>query len=119
MLLGITHTSSLTSKTKKDNINRVHDGVKFLKQVNSHDSMSQPNSDTPVRSYDRSWEEIEDMLEKATDRRDQWKKWFEQCKKDGDRDGMKEAARNHKALDGVIKTLQWTLGEEGIEHPLD
>ena len=75
--------------------------------------MSQPNSDTPVRSYDRSWEEIEDMLEKATDRRDQWKKWFEQCKKDGDRDGMKEAARNHKALDGVIKTLQWTLGEEG------
>ena len=119
MLLGIIHTSSLTSKTKKDNINRVHDGVRFLKQVNSHDSMSQPNSDTPVRSYDRSWEEIEDMLQKATDRRDQWKKWFEQCKKDGDRDGMKEAARNHKALDGVIKTLQWTLGEEGIEHPLD
>ena len=37
----------------------------------------------------------------------------DQCSKDGDRDGMKEAARNHKALDGVIKTLRWTLGEEG------
>ena len=47
------------------------------------------------------------------------KKWFDQCSKDGDRDGMKEAARNHKALDGVIKTLRWTLGEEGVDHPLD
>jgi hypothetical protein len=32
---------------------------------------------------------------------------------------MKEAARNHKALDGVIKTFRWTLGEEGVDHPLD
>ena len=33
--------------------------------------------------------------------------------------GMKEAARNHKALEGVVKTLKWTLGEEGIDDPLD
>ena len=38
-------------------------------------------------------EEIEEMLGKAIARRDQWKKWFDQCSKDGDRDGMKEAAR--------------------------
>lgn len=31
---------------------------------------------------------------------------------------MKEAARNHKALDGVVKTLRWVLGEEGVDHPL-
>ena len=73
----------------------------------------------PVRSYDRSWGEIEEMLEKAIGRRDQWKQWFEQCRRDGDRDCMKEAAKNHKALDGVVKTLKWTLGEEGVEHPLD
>ena len=72
-----------------------------------------------VRSYNRSWSEIEDMLELAISRKNQWKKWFEQCKKDEDRDGMKEAARNHKALDGVIKTLRSTLGEHGVEHPLD
>ena len=30
-------------------------------------------------------------------------------------EGMKEAARNHKALEGVIKTLRWTLGEVGVE----
>lgn len=82
-------------------------------------NMSIANDSQPVRSYDRSWGEIEEMLDKAVSRRDQWKKWFEQCRKDGDRDGMKEAARNHKALDGVIKTLRWTLGEEGVDHPLD
>jgi len=32
---------------------------------------------------------------------------------------MKDAARNKKALDGVIKTLQWTLGYPGVVHPLD
>ena len=73
----------------------------------------------PSRSYDRTWEEIEDMLNKAIQKRNNWKKWFESCKKTGDREGMKEAARNHKALDGVIKTLRWTLGEEGIDSPLD
>ena len=71
------------------------------------------------RSYDRTWEEIEDMLNKAIQKRNNWKKWFESCKKSGDREGMKEAARNHKALDGVIKTLRWTLGEEAIDSPLD
>lgn len=71
------------------------------------------------RSYDRTWEEIEEMLNKAIQKRNNWKKWFESCKKTGDREGMKEAARNHKALDGVIKTLRWTLGEQGIDSPLD
>ncbi len=81
--------------------------------------MATNGSGSPKRSYDRSWGEIEEMLEKAVARRNQWKQWFEQCKKDSDRDGMKEAARNHKALDGVVRTLQWTLGEEGVEHPLE
>ena len=81
--------------------------------------MGPNNPPEPVRSYDRSWQEIEEMLEKAIARREQWKQWFEQCRGDGDREGMKEAARNHKALDGVIKTLEWTLGQEGVEHPLD
>ena len=77
-----------------------------------------PNGETPERSYERTWEEIELMLEKAVDRIVQWKEWFEQCQRDGDRDGMKEAARNYKALEGVVKTLKWTLGEKGVGHPL-
>ena len=76
-------------------------------------------SDGPVRSYDRTWEEIEAMLSKATEKMNQWKEWYEMCKDESDKDGMKEAARNHKALQGVVKTLKWTLGEEGVDDPLD
>jgi len=66
-----------------------------------------------------TWEEIEDMLNRAEAKRAEWKVWFDECRKNEDRDGMKEAARNHKALDGVVKTLKWALGEEGISNPLE
>ena len=74
---------------------------------------------SPHRSYNRTWEEIEKMLEEAENRLVQWKEWYEQCRKTGDLDGMKESARTHKALQGVVKTLKWTLGEEGVETPLE
>jgi len=32
---------------------------------------------------------------------------------------MKDAARNKKALEGVIKTLRWTLGDKNVPHPLE
>jgi hypothetical protein len=32
---------------------------------------------------------------------------------------MKDAARNKKALEGVIKTLRWTLGDKNIKNPLN
>ena len=76
-------------------------------------------SDQPYRSYNRTWAEIEAMLEGAEDRLVQWKNWYEQCRKNGDLDGMKEAARNHKALQGVVISLKWTLGEEGVGTPLE
>ena len=81
--------------------------------------MMSKTSTAPFRSYERTWDEIEQMLQRAEIKRKKWKDWFRECRKNGDREGMKEAARNHKALDGVIKTLKWTLGEEGISDPLD
>ena len=72
----------------------------------------------PHRSYDKTWEEIEVMLERAIDKRQSWQSWYETCKKDGDKEGLKEAARNYKALEGVVKTLEWVLGQEGIDDPL-
>jgi hypothetical protein len=48
-----------------------------------------------------------------------WKDFFEDCRERGDRDGMKDAARNFKALEGVIKTLKWTLGDVSIDTPLE
>mgnify|MGYP001326631387 CR=1 FL=1 len=61
--------------------------------------------ETPHRTYERSWEDIEAMLDAAEAKQQEWKEWFERCREAGDRDGMKDAARNHKALEGVIKTL--------------
>ena len=75
-------------------------------------------SSPPHRTYERTWAEIESMLEQATEQMHQWKEWYDMCKSEDDKDGMKEAARNHKALQGVVKTLKWTLGEEGIDDPL-
>ena len=72
----------------------------------------------PHRTYERTWADIETMLEAAEAKQHQWKDWFERCREAGDREGMKDAARNHKALEGVIKTLRWTLGEVGVSSPL-
>ena len=72
-----------------------------------------------IRSYERSCEEIESMLDSAIDKRREWQMFFERGKRINNRQAMKDAARNCKALEGVIKTLKWTLGEQGIDNPLD
>ena len=66
---------------------------------------------------DRTWEEIETMLSSA--------EAAQHCgliptliQASPNVEGQKDAARNKKALEGVIKTLQWVLGEEGVESPL-
>ncbi|MEE3083268.1 MAG: hypothetical protein VX320_04165 [Candidatus Thermoplasmatota archaeon] len=73
----------------------------------------------PARSYDRSWDEIEEMLATAEERVVEWQEWFESCREADDREGMKEAARNYKSLQGVIKCLKWVLGEDGVDHPIE
>jgi hypothetical protein len=72
-----------------------------------------------MRTYDRTWEEIETMLDDAIARRRQWTGFYEQSKQAEDKESMKDAARNSKALEGVVKTLRWVLGEEGIRDPLN
>lgn len=72
-----------------------------------------------ARSYERTWDEIESMLESAENKRREWQMFFERAKRINNRQAMKDAARNCKALEGVVKTLRWTLGEQGIEDPLE
>jgi len=72
----------------------------------------------PKRSYDRTWADMEKMLDEAERVQQGWIETFHAAKDLNDRDTMREAARNKKALEGVIKTLKWVLGEEGIQHPL-
>ena len=59
------------------------------------------------------------MLNDAKDKRREWQMFFERARRINNKQGMRDAARNSKALEGVIKTIKWTLGEQGIEHPLD
>tara|TARA_R110000744_G_scaffold99087_2_gene191418 strand:- start:97 stop:336 length:240 start_codon:yes stop_codon:yes gene_type:complete len=70
-------------------------------------------------TYDRSWEQIESMLEKAETKQTKWIMDFHNARANNDKETMKECARNKKALEGVIKTLRWTLGDRKIQHPLN
>jgi hypothetical protein len=77
------------------------------------------NGRRAMRTYDRTWHEIEEMLILAQERRSEWQKCFKKARVARDREVMKDAAKNAKALEGVEKTLKWVLSEEGVVHPLD
>ena len=75
------------------------------------------HQETNAFSYARTWEEIEGMLDKA----ERMKNYHEMKMNDLEM-GRKQRmfhARNFKALEGVIKTLRWTLGDKSITHPLE
>tara|TARA_R100000781_G_scaffold108204_1_gene72678 strand:+ start:42 stop:257 length:216 start_codon:yes stop_codon:yes gene_type:complete len=67
------------------------------------------------RTYDRTWVEIEDMLDRAERKQNIHYTKMQRGKKAERVFHM----RNYKALEGVVKTLKWALGEKGIEHPLE
>tara|TARA_R110000822_G_C15051115_1_gene466427 strand:+ start:36 stop:260 length:225 start_codon:yes stop_codon:yes gene_type:complete len=68
-------------------------------------------------TYDRSWAQIDSMLRKAE------KKQNKHAVQVSNNNLTKKErlfhARNFKALEGVIKSLRWVLGDKDIEHPLE
>jgi hypothetical protein len=58
------------------------------------------------------------MLDGAERVQNRWVVSFFKAKAENDKPRMKECARNKKALEGVIKTLRWCLGDKEIKHPL-
>jgi len=75
------------------------------------------HQDSNSFSYNRSWEEIETMLDKA-----ERKLNFHQIEMERHNPKSKKwvyHARNFKAMQGVVKTIRWTLGDKNIPHPLD
>jgi len=76
------------------------------------------HQDSEHFAYDREWTEIEQMLDAAERIQNKWISRFYIAKEDNDKETMREAARNKKALEGVVKTLRWCLGDKDIEHPL-
>jgi len=71
--------------------------------------------DEIVRTYDRTWEDIEDMLDRAE--RKQNTHYLKMQK--GPKKDRVYHMRNYKALEGVVKALRWVLGQRGIDTPLE
>jgi 5'-3' exonuclease len=63
-------------------------------------------------SYARSLLEIKEMLDRAKNRQQKWHEYYRSGKMSTKENA--EALRNYTALRGVIKTLEWVLGEEEI-----
>ena len=75
------------------------------------------HQDSEHFAYNRTWAEIEEMLDKAERKQNMH---FMQMQ----RQGMKKKERmmhmrNYKALEGVIKSLRWVLGDKDVSHPLE
>tara|TARA_R110002020_G_scaffold214361_4_gene421382 strand:+ start:54 stop:269 length:216 start_codon:yes stop_codon:yes gene_type:complete len=68
-------------------------------------------------TYDRTWEDIEAMLDKAERKQNMHYSQI-QRKKLSKKDRLMHM-RNYKALEGVIKSLRWVLGDKEITHPLE
>jgi hypothetical protein len=66
-------------------------------------------------TYDKSWEQIEDMLNRAIRKQNMH---LQMIQKTNGKERIKHM-RNYKALEGVVKSLKWVLGDTDIEHPLE
>jgi len=68
-------------------------------------------------TYERTWAEIHDMLDKAE--REKNRHSINMGDKKLDTKTRMFHARNFKALEGVCKTLRWVLGDVRVDHPLE
>ena len=74
------------------------------------------HQDSEHFSYNRSWEEIEDMLDRAERKQNLH---YSKMQKTRNKKRRIEHMRNYKALEGVVKSLRWVLGDKDVEHPLE
>ena len=81
--------------------------------------MLSDHQDTEHFAYDKTWTEIEKMLDVAEKVQNKWVTQYYEAQMSRDKESMRLAARNKKALEGVIKTLRWVLGDKNIKHPLN
>tara|TARA_R100000781_G_scaffold44327_1_gene30150 strand:- start:1352 stop:1585 length:234 start_codon:yes stop_codon:yes gene_type:complete len=74
------------------------------------------HQDSEHFSYNRSWEEIEDMLDRAERKQNLH---YSKMQKTRNKKKRIEHMRNYKALEGVVKSLRWVLGDKDVNHPLE
>jgi len=76
------------------------------------------HSDSEHFSYSRNWDEIESMLSDAERVKNMHYINYLEYKEYKDKDKTLYHLRNYKALEGVVKTLRWVLGDMNIRTPL-
>lgn len=72
-------------------------------------------NDDQTFTYDKSWVQIETMLNKAKEKQNTHYLMMQ----DGTKGERIYHMRNYKALEGVVKALKWVLGDKTIPHPLE
>jgi hypothetical protein len=72
----------------------------------------------PVRSKQRSVDEIVEMIDMVMNRLVYYKKMYNGAKKEGNKKAQYLAIRNYKALEGANQALRWSLSEKDVGHPL-
>lgn len=70
-------------------------------------------------SYDKEWDEIENMLDRSERKLNAWVSVYYEAQTRNNKKVMRDAARNKKALEGVIKGLRWVLGDKNVKDPLN
>ena len=74
------------------------------------------HQDSENFTYNRTWEEIEAMLDQA-ERQQNWH--YNEIHTTNSKKKRIAHMRNYKALEGVIKALRWCLGDLRVQHPLE
>lgn len=74
-------------------------------------------SDAP--SYDRTWSEIEAVLEAAISEMKSQRAKYKLRKISGPREAKYRALMKFQRAKGIVDTLRWTLGVRGQASPLD
>ena len=66
----------------------------------------------------RDREDVYQMMIEAVELQNTWRYAYDKAKVANNKKEMAIAVRNHKALEGVIKTLRWVMEYPGIGSPL-
>jgi len=69
-------------------------------------------------SYERTWEEIERLLEQAVQEMEAQRAKFHLRKRSGPKEAKYRALMKYQRAKGIVDTLKWTLGIRGQRSPL-
>jgi len=69
-------------------------------------------------SYDRTWDDIECLLEQAVQEMEAQRAKFYLRKRSGPKEAKYRALMKYQRAKGIVDTLRWTLGVRGQRSPL-